>query len=80
MNVPIQQGVVTEPPSPGNRGPLVVVQQVAPRRRWRVWLIFLVLLISVAFNFILFNAYHSYLGTGEGVLERFSFGRTDGDR
>jgi protease IV len=74
MNVPIQQGVVTEPPSTGNRGPLVVVQQAVPRRRWRTWLLFLVLLISVAFNFILFNAYHSYLGTGEGVLERFHSG------
>jgi protease-4 len=74
MNVPIQQGVVTEPPGQGGRGPLVVVQQ-APRRRWRTWLLLLVLLISVAFNLILYNAYHTYLGVGEGVNERFYSGK-----
>ena len=74
MNVPIQQGVQTGPLSEGGRGPLVVVQQPPPRRRLRTWLLFLVLLISVVFNLILFNAYHTYLGTGEGVVERFYSG------
>jgi len=74
MNVPIQQGVAAGPPFEGGRGPLVVVQQAAHRRRWRTWLLFLVLLISVGFNLILYNAYHTYLGSGEGVAERFYSG------
>jgi protease-4 len=36
--------------------------------------LFLVLLISVGFNLILYSAYHSYLGTGDGVIERFYSG------
>ncbi len=74
MNVPIQQGVATGPPTESGRGPLVVVQQAAPRRRWRTWLLFLVLLISVGFNLLLYSAYHTYLGAGEGVVERFYSG------
>lgn len=69
MNASIQPGVVTGPPSDKGRGPLVVVQQ-APRRRFRTWLLLLVLMISVAFNFVLFSSYHMYLGTGTGVVER----------
>jgi protease IV len=74
MNVPVQQGVVTEPLGGSGRGPLVVVQQAPPRRRWRTWLLCLVLLVSVIFNLVLYNAYHSYLGAGEGVVERFYSG------
>lgn len=74
MNVPNQQGVVPPPPPyEAARGPLVVVQQ-APRRRWRTWLLVLVLLISVAFNLVLYNRYHTYLGIGEGVIEQFYAG------
>ena len=73
MNVPYPPGVVTEQPAQAPRGPLVVVQQ-APRRRWRTWLLFLVLLISLAFNFILYSRYHTYLGLDEGVNERFHSG------
>ncbi len=73
MNVPYPPGVVTEQPAQAPRGPLVVVQQ-APRRRWRTWLLFLVLLISVAFNLILYSRYHTYLGLDEGVNERFHSG------
>jgi protease-4 len=73
MNVPYQPGVVTEQPAQAPRGPLVVVQQ-APRRRWRTWLLFLVLLISVAFNLIFYSRYHTYLGLDEGVNERFHSG------
>ena len=71
MNVPTQQGFATVTPTDAGRGPLVVVQQTVPRRRWRVWLLALVLAISVAFNFGLYSAYHTYLGTGDGVVERF---------
>jgi protease IV len=74
MNVPNQQGVAMGPPPESGRSPLVVVQQVPPRRRWGTWLLFLVLLVSVAFNLFLYNAYHTYLGTGEGVNERFYSG------
>lgn len=74
MNVPIQQGIVTDPHSESGRGPLVVVQQAHHRRRWRTWLLFLVLLVSVGFNLVLFNAYHTYLGTGEGIVERYFSG------
>jgi protease-4 len=73
MNVPYQPGVGTDQPAQTPRGPLVVVQQ-APRRRWRTWLLFLVLLISVAFNLILYSRYHTYLGLDEGVNERFYSG------
>jgi protease IV len=34
----------------------------------------LVLVISVAFNLMLFSAYHTYFGYGEGVVERFYSG------
>jgi len=74
MNVPTQQGFATVTPPESARGPLVVVQQVHPRRRWRTWLLSLVLLISVGFNLMLYSAYHTYLGTGEGVVERFYSG------
>jgi protease IV len=52
--------------------PLVVVQ--APRRRFGTWLLMLVLLISVAFNLMLYSAYHSYFSDGEGVVEHFHSG------
>src|ERR1700685_1980382 len=75
MNVSTQQGFAAVPaPESSTRGPLVVVQQGPPPRRWRTWLLFLVLMISVGFNLMLFSAYHSYLGTGEGVVERFYSG------
>jgi len=74
MNVPIQQGVATGSPSESGRAPLVVVQQVPARRRWRTWLLLLVLVISVIFNFALYGAYHTYLGSGDGVNERFYSG------
>src|SRR5579863_7558261 len=65
----------TQPTASGSvpevtRGPLVVVQQTTPRRRWGTWLLMLVLLVSVAFNFMLYSRYHMYLGTGEGIIER----------
>src|SRR5580658_3122114 len=52
--------------------PVVVVQ--APRRRFTFWLLMLVLLISVAFNLMLYSAWHTYFGYGEGVVERFHSG------
>jgi len=51
--------------------PLVVVQ--TPRRRFSTALLMLVLLISVAFNFMLYSAYHSYFSLGE-VSEKFHSG------
>ncbi len=69
MSAPIDRVVV--PPNAEGR-PLVVVQ--APRRRFSTWLLMLVLLMSVAFNFILFSAWHSYFGYADGVVERFHSG------
>ena len=62
--MPIQQGVATGSPSESGRGPLVVVQQVPARRRWRTWLLLLVLVISVIFNFVLYSALPHLSGTG----------------
>jgi protease IV len=56
-----------------SRAPVVVVQQ-PPRGRWGTRLLFLVLVISVVFNLVLFARYHSYLGTGTSVVERFYSG------
>jgi protease IV len=59
-------------PYPAEGRPTVVVQ--VPRRRLSTWLLMLVLLISVAFNFMLWSAYHTYFSYGEGVVERFHSG------
>ena len=48
--------------------PVVVVQ--APRRRFTTWLLMLVLLISVAFNLMLYSAWHTYFVDADGVVER----------
>jgi protease IV len=67
MSAPSNRPVV---PSQLER-PLVVVQ--APRRRVTTWLLMLVLLISVAFNLMLYSAYHTYFSYGD-VVEKFHSG------
>jgi protease-4 len=65
-------------PLDSGRAQTIVVQQVPPpRRRWGTRLLFLVLAVSVVFNFLLFSSYHSYLGTGTGVVEKFYSGQLD---
>jgi protease IV len=68
MNVPGPHPV--NPPPDGRT--VVVVQP--PPRRFGTWLLFLVLIVSVAFNFILFQAYNSYFSDGEGIVEKFYSG------
>jgi protease-4 len=50
---------------------MVIVQP--PRRRLSTWLLMLVLLISMAFNVMLFSAYHTYFSYGD-VVEKFHSG------
>jgi protease-4 len=78
MNATGQQGQPSNLPSAdASRTPTIIVQQAPPRRRWGTRLLMLVLIVSVAFNLMLFSAYHSYLGTGSGVVERYYSGELE---
>jgi protease-4 len=68
MNVPSDRAMNSVPD-----GRTVVVVQ-PPRRRFGTWILFLVLLVSVVFNLLLFSLFNTYFSTGEGVVERFHSG------
>src|SRR5579864_7046587 len=77
MNATGQQGQASGHPSADasrTPSPTIIVQQPAPRRRWGTRVLLLVLVVSVVFNFMLFSAWHSYLGTGSSVVQRFHSG------
>ena len=74
MNASNVPGVMATQANGGR--PLVVVQQQPPRR-WRTRFLFFLLVVSVIFNFVLFSAYHAYLGTSSGMSERYESGDLD---